>query len=125
MYLALEDSDREVVIVEQIGELAVDAEQFARAYLKREIDKTPNLRVELGLRATGLGPVAVDVVDKDGIVRRIESDEIVLAVGVCPVRELANGLAQLGLNVEVIGDSGGGRSIAAAIEEGYVFGATV
>ena len=125
IYLALEDSGRDVVIIEQLGELAVDAEQFARAYLRREIDETPNLRLELGQRATGITPAGVEVVDKGGVVRCIDGDEIVLAVGVSPVRDLADRLAELGLNVEVIGDSGGGRSIVAAIEEGYVFGATV
>lgn len=60
------------------------------------------------------------VYEKDGVVQKLEFDNIINAAGSDPVRKLADKLEDTGIPFEVIGDSTGPSTILQAVHQGYL-----
>jgi hypothetical protein len=65
------------------------------------------------------------IAEKNGKEVRLPAETVILAVGVRPDRELAEALAESGLEFYVVGDAAEPRGAGEAIWEGFGIGASV
>ena len=123
--LAEQSSEIQVVLIEQIMEIAPDMEQFARAFTKREINISPNIDVKLGWQVVEITKSGVQGVNEEGQTRLFEADAVVLAAGVKPVNELFDQLRGVSAQVFKIGDCSRPGNIASALTDGRIMGGQI
>ncbi len=106
-----------VTIVEMLREIALDVQDVVRSFLLKRLERY-RVRVETGARVkecTGSGIIA----EQSGREFRLEGyDQIVLAAGVKPVRNLGDQLRGKVPELFIIGDASSPRKAIDAIEEG-------
>ncbi len=113
---------RDVVLLEMQSELAPDASPTWRETLVAEVAKIPgNLHVVLGACCTAITPGRVTFEANGGSVS-LESDDVVLAVGMRPLAEMADGFMGTTEGYAQAGDCVRPRSVEEAVREGYIAG---
>ena len=118
----LADRGKLVTVVEQESEIATKVSPpFVRELLLRRLDEkgvvTMPGALDWNISASGLV-----VTTHEGERLVLEADNIVVAVGARPNRELEDSLRQLVPEIHVVGDCGGGGDIMEAIAGGYLVG---
>jgi 2,4-dienoyl-CoA reductase-like NADH-dependent reductase (Old Yellow Enzyme family)/thioredoxin reductase len=114
-----------VALVEQALELAADMEPAARQATLRHIAEAKNIETYLGWKAIRITDEVVVVQAVLGETRSVESDCVVLAVGVTPDDELLPTLAQQRAEVYAVGDSSRAGNIASALDDARLVGAWI
>ena len=116
-----------VIVIEQLGELAPDMEQFARQATRRRVAESPNIETHTGWRVVEITPGRVRAVDARGVSRLFEVDAVVLATGVRPFVPMLADLVNTGTPAEVytVGDCSQPGTIASALADGRVLGASI
>ena len=123
--LAEQSSEIQVLLIDQIMELAPDMEQFARAFTRREIDTSPNIDLRLGWQVVEITKSGVKAVNKEGQTRSFEVDAIVLAAGVKPFDALFDQVRGVSAEVFKIGDCSQPGNIASALTDGRIMGGQI
>lgn len=114
----LASQGKKVTILEMLETIAGDVHNVVRAGLTRELSEC-GVKVLTGARVTSLIG-GVTYVDNEGRATKLDSDVVVLALGVKPVNGLAGKLEGKVAEVYTIGDAREPRRIRNAISEGYV-----
>ena len=116
--LALAQQGRDVVIAEQLSELAQDAPIIHWKSLMREIHNTPNLHALTKARCLEIKADGVLAVTADGQ-ETILADAVLLAVGLKAQRELAESFRGCAPQLRVIGDCSKPAKVTEAVFDGY------
>lgn len=112
---------KKVTIVEMLPEIATSEVPVARYFLLQSLDKM-GVRVLAGAAIEEVDNGHVSVHLASGERENVETDTLVIAAGMRPDRDLAAGLAETGLAVQLVGDCTEPRHILEAIREGYAAG---
>ena len=121
-HLLVEQSDRDVYIIEMRDGIAIDLPQDARICLLHAFAQTPSLHQITGAKVTGVTPSSVTF-ERQGQTETVDQlDTIVLAVGARPNQSLKPALETLGIPFLISGDATGPRDYVKAIYEGFVAG---
>jgi 2,4-dienoyl-CoA reductase-like NADH-dependent reductase (Old Yellow Enzyme family)/thioredoxin reductase len=108
---------KQVTLVEMLPEVGADMDKLARSMLLKRLGKH-GVEIHTGTRVTRLTAEAA-IARKDGQETRFPIETVVMAVGVRPDRELADGLEGSGLELHVIGDAVEPRKVLDAIWEAF------
>jgi len=116
LYLA--PTNKKIIIVEMLDDIALDMEPIHRLDLIPKIDGS---EIEVHLRSK------IESIEPDGVIlsktekkqKKLRSDIVVLALGAAPVNELAKELDGKIEEVYLVGDSNKPRKIMDAIYEGF------
>lgn len=124
-HLLLEQEAREVYVIEMRDGLGIDLPQDSRICLLRSFDQSPDLHACTSSRVTAIGEGWLTL-ERDGEQVRIDGlDNIVLAVGARPNRELLASAEAMDIPVFVVGDAESPRDYVKAIYQGAVAGREV
>lgn len=115
---------KDVTVVEMTDALASNLNEHARVGLLEQTLCLSNVHVMLGAQCTSIGPSSVEVSTPEGLTV-VPADTVILAVGTCARRELANSLFGLVQDTDVIGDCTRPGTVADATEEGYYVAASL
>jgi 2,4-dienoyl-CoA reductase-like NADH-dependent reductase (Old Yellow Enzyme family)/thioredoxin reductase len=110
---------KEVTVLELQGEIAPDASKTHRDELLAELAKEPKLTILTGAAVRSVVANTGVVYEQDGEERTLAVDDVVLAVGMKPRRELANALIGRGAPFAEAGDCVRARTIEWAVKEGF------
>ncbi|MFH1242785.1 MAG: FAD-dependent oxidoreductase [Pseudomonadota bacterium] len=117
LYLAPEN--KKVLLVEMLDGLALDMEPINRMELLSRI-KNSEIEVLLGRRLERIGQDGVYLLKLETMEEeRIETDAVVISLGVAPENKLANDLEGKVERIFLIGDCAGPRKIIDAVYEGF------
>lgn len=115
-------SGKRVVVVEMMGDVAVEMEGSCRKVLLQRLN---DLEVEIitqskvnTMKAEKADKVLIEGVDEKGNGARIHADDVVIALGVRSNIDILGSLQKNGPNVYVIGDSNKPATILEAIHSG-------
>jgi 2,4-dienoyl-CoA reductase-like NADH-dependent reductase (Old Yellow Enzyme family)/thioredoxin reductase len=108
---------KRVTLVEMLPEVGADMDKLARTMLLKRLGGYP-VEMHTDTRVTGLTAEAA-IAEQDGQEIRFPVETVVLAVGVQPNRELADGLQGSGLDYHVVGDAVEPRRVLEAIWEAF------
>jgi len=125
IYLAAISEENEIILMEQMSELASDMEQFARQATRRHIAEAANIQTRLGWRVTEITAEGAIAHDFAGERRLVDADAVVLAVGVRPSVGLLGQLSEAPGDVYTIGDCSQPGTIASALRDARVMGALI
>jgi NADPH-dependent 2,4-dienoyl-CoA reductase/sulfur reductase-like enzyme len=123
--ISLAMEGRDVTLVEMSGKPASDAAYLHYLALIDQMERLPNLRLELHTKCTGISPEGVVCRDGDGRERVYAADTIVAAVGLTPLREEAERLLGAARQVILAGDCRKPAQMAEAVLSGYFAGYNV
>jgi pyruvate/2-oxoglutarate dehydrogenase complex dihydrolipoamide dehydrogenase (E3) component len=110
---------RKVTILEMRDDIAPDASKTHRDELLVELAKETNLTILTGAAVKSVSADAGVTYEKDGTERTLAVDDVILAVGMKPRRELADSLMARGARFTEAGDCVRARTIEWAVKEGF------
>jgi 2,4-dienoyl-CoA reductase-like NADH-dependent reductase (Old Yellow Enzyme family)/thioredoxin reductase len=116
---------RDVTLVEMGGKPAADAAYLHYLALIDQMERLPNLRLELNMKCTGISPEGVVCRSRDGREAVYAADTIVSAAGLTPLREEAERLLGAARRVILAGDCRKPAQMAEAVLSGYFAGYNV
>ncbi|MDR1204064.1 MAG: FAD-dependent oxidoreductase [Peptococcaceae bacterium] len=120
--IALAMEGRDVTLVEMSGKPAGDAAYLHYLALVDQMERFPNLRLELNTQCTGISPEGVVCRDGNGGEHVYAADTVVSAVGLTPLREEAGRLLGTAQQVILAGDCRKPAQMAEAVLSGYFAG---
>lgn len=116
----LADKGKSVTVIAR-SDVATEVAVYERWFLLPRL-ASKNVRTMIKTKTKAITASGVVVVKEDGTETQIAADNIVLAVGAEPCRELYNELKSHGLPVSAIGDCNQGSRIMDAIHDGAAAG---
>jgi len=119
----LANHGKEVVIVEQLPELALDEQFVVRGFVIKELEDR-NVRVYVNTTVHEIKSDAAVIVT-NGVKAEIPADTVVTATGAQSDNSLALSLKDSSLKIVTIGDALEVRNAMEAVEEGYRAGLEV
>ena len=114
---------KRVTLVEMRSEVGADMDGLARSMLVGRL-RQRQVEIYTDTRVTRLTEDTA-IAERDGQAIQFPIETVVLAVGVRPNRELADGLEGSGLELHVVGDAVEPRRVLEAIEEAFEVAATL
>jgi 2,4-dienoyl-CoA reductase-like NADH-dependent reductase (Old Yellow Enzyme family)/thioredoxin reductase len=120
--IVLAREGRDVTLVEMSGKLARDAPYIHYLALLNEMEGLPNMRVALNMRCVGIRPEGVVCQSDSGQETVYAADTIVVAAGLLPLREEAEGFLGSAPRVLLAGDCRKTAQMAEAALSGYFAG---
>lgn len=121
----LAGKDVETRIVEMLDEIAPDMEPITRFDTLERYEESDHLAWDTGRRVSAIEESSIVAVDEDGTEHRYDADLVVLATGSEPNDELAEELADLDVDVYVVGDATKPTNILHAVEDGCEVGISI
>ncbi|UCG82506.1 MAG: FAD-dependent oxidoreductase [Dehalococcoidia bacterium] len=118
LYLA--QQGKKVTIVEILGSLARDMFAINRMHLMKLLIDS-GVRILMETTVSEITDDGVVIIDKDGKNNKLESDSVVLALGLKPNRDLADALGDTVSETRIIGDCVEPRKVMDAVWEGFRF----
>jgi len=115
---------KKVVVVEMMGGLALDLENRSRAALLHLL-KERRVSTFLNWRLERIEEGRVLLSDRDRNRKEVETDSVILALGLKPTRDLLEPLKMNFAEVHAIGDCLESRKIYQAVHEGAFAGRTI
>ena len=120
----LANHGKEVVIVEQLPQIAYDEPFIAREILLEDLEKN-NVRGYVNSTVREILDDSVIIAIGDREEARLSVDSVVLALGAQPEDGLAAGLKNSSIKVVIVGDARRVRNALEAVQEGYKAGLEV
>jgi len=114
-----------LTIVEMEDEIAPDKERISRFDMLQRFKKSEEIEMQTGECVVSIEADAVITEDKDGEQSTYSAETVVLAVGHKPDDELATELAEIPVDVYVVGDARESRDIYRATVEGTEVGISI
>lgn len=110
--------DRAVTLLEMLPAIAPDMELISRNEMLDHI-AAAGVLVKTGQRVAAIHPDAVVVRDGDGRETSLPAEQVLLALGMSPRRELEAELRKRGIECQSVGDCVQAREILSAVREAY------
>jgi pyruvate/2-oxoglutarate dehydrogenase complex dihydrolipoamide dehydrogenase (E3) component len=117
MYLA--ENGKQVTIVEMLDNVAIGVEKAAITVVMEKIAEL-KIETQTGQRLEAITEKGAITVDHLGNKKEFEADQVILALGLSPQRDLAAALKDEDMEVFEVGDALKPRKIFDAIHEGHV-----
>lgn len=114
----LTQEGKAVTVVEMMGDAAMDANVRQRPILMEKLAEL-DIKIETGMKGIEVTDTGLICVDQAGNRKLFESDTIVIAAGLYPLREVVNGLLDAAPEVVQIGDCVKPQKVTEALYRGY------
>lgn len=116
LYLA--EKEKNVVIIEMLGEIGIDIEPNSRTVITRMLREN-GAKIMTNVKLKEINEGNVIVIDKNWVEHLIETETLVVALGSIPDRNLINALKDEDIKFHAIGDCVEPRKSINAIDEGF------
>jgi 2,4-dienoyl-CoA reductase-like NADH-dependent reductase (Old Yellow Enzyme family)/thioredoxin reductase len=122
--LYLSPQNKKVIIVEMLGDIALDMDIINRMDLISRIEES-EIEVLTSTKIDRIAQEGVVVSTREMKEELIKVDIVVLALGVIPVRDLVKNLEGKIKEVHIVGDGYTPRKLAEAVHEGFLAATTI
>lgn len=123
--LELTDEGKEVTVVEFTDKLAASANMLYREALSQHLEKAKSLHILTEHACQKLTGHSVLVSGKDGTIRELPCDSVIVSVGMVPKKEEAFSLYGITPDTYIVGDCSRVATVLEATNESYFIGANL